>query len=364
MPAPDLRPWRTLAAAMLASWLAGSLQAVEFTGCFELSADRVLLHAHALPGVPVDGYFILDTGSSIVAVDTRCGSLLRGTGELMRAGMSDGSSAMRIQQTAPFDVGGLHVRAGLLGTVFDLAYVSAIEGYTALGLIGYPVLAGKVIDIDPDAGTCGIFDAMPQGLDLRTFDRLHCVIAHAGQIRVEMPVAGHRMLLLLDTGKPGFLDLSPDAFDMLAQDGSLADDPDNLGVAGSQRRFGRFKNLAIGAYHFAACTASTAGRSHPRHGIPAGFPLHHRLPWLVHLPEAEPGLCDLFARQQAAAASAQGGRAGRDHGHGGIACAAVRAAIRPHAARDRWPSAHGHGFQASVPAPERLAPRPGHPPCR
>ncbi len=363
---PDATTSLLPAAALLALWTLGdpSLPAVEFTGCFALNPDRILLHAHGLQGVPGDGYFILDTGSSIVAVDTQCRSLLSGAGQMLGAGLSSGSGAMLIQQTVPFDVGGLRIRAGLMGAIFNLAYVHAVEGYNALGLIGYPVLAGKVIDIDPEAGACRILDALPRSLDLGEFDRLPCGIAHAGQIRLTLAVAGHRLPLLLDTGKPGFLDLTPAAFATLEQEGQLIIDPNPQGVAGSQRSFGLCKDLTIGSWRFAACKASTA--SEPTLGMEflrnfhciidyrgACVYLKPNREYPTYQPPSEPPLrLRLIDERVQIMVKA------------GIAGAALRATVRPHAARDRWPACEGHGFRARVPAPRRLRERPGQAPCR
>ncbi len=235
---------------------------VEFTGCFDVSPNWILLHASGLPGLAVDGYFILDTGSSIMVCDPQCRSLLAGEGVLMGAGLATGPAAISIQRTTAFDIGGLHIPAGLLAAALGLEDIRRDQGFNALGVIGHPIFGDRVLDIDPDADAFRILDRLPAELDLSRFTRFPARITATGALRILVTVGRRRINAMLDTGMPEFMVLDPGTFGTLERDGTLVLDrrPRRIDPANGQfgLRVGNCRDLAIDAFRFRAARITTA----------------------------------------------------------------------------------------------------------
>jgi hypothetical protein len=195
--------------------------AVEFHHCFDVNPYRIVVPIDDQPGLPLAGLALLDTGAGLIAVDPICRSLLRGDAILKPVVTATGYTMLRFQTTAAFSIGGYPVPAGLNASAINLATYREAEGFNLMVVAGYPLLADKILDLDPEADVVRIFDHFPADIDMSNFSKFPITISPQGAIGISVRVDGFVMNIGLDTGSSDFLNLKVDDLLKLQKAGKL-----------------------------------------------------------------------------------------------------------------------------------------------
>ncbi len=240
------------------------LPGVEFSHCFEHDPCAIVLRLDARPGLPSDGCLYLDTGCSRIALDRPCAALLHGDGGTFTSYLAAGAAAMPDLRTSPFQVEGCAVRAGLPATVFDFSHLAEAVGYHLVGILGTPFFAGRIVDIDPDAGAVRILDRLPSDLDLARYDRWP-FLALGGVLWVDLRVGDIHRTALIDTGSSDFIDLPLADIVRLEAAHVLTRSPDpresTIPGGNIQRPRSTGEQLPVAGFHFASAEVVASDRA-------------------------------------------------------------------------------------------------------
>jgi hypothetical protein len=249
-------------------WLQGVAPAVEFTHCFDLDPDQVILHIDSQPGLPSDAYAILDTGSSFMVVDDSCKSLLKGEYRPYQINLTLGTMNLWMRETCSFSAEGFPISAGLDCAAIDLSNLREASGINIIGVIGYPSLSKKIIDFDNDSRLVRIDDHLPPEIDLSTFSKWNFMVDH-GRIflMLKIPHCDDGLIkVMVDSGTEDVIDLPKEAFSKLAHDGFIRENEINIrfeqanGIAVSQRG-NSIGDFLIGGTNFNRCEIKVADRA-------------------------------------------------------------------------------------------------------
>lgn len=170
------------------------------------------------PAIP--GVFILDTGTTLMAVDGRFANLL-GKGRPLSLSTLGGTRSFEVHAAPALGFGPWTIPAGGQAVCLQLSFLSQVAGLELAGFVGMTPLQGLVVSIDYDADTLRLGDALAAG-QAAGYQALPLTIV-AGSLcpRFTLEIGGVSHAVYLDSGSGYAVSLLPATYDALLAQGAI-----------------------------------------------------------------------------------------------------------------------------------------------
>jgi hypothetical protein len=170
------------------------------------------------PAIP--GVFILDTGTTLLALDARFDQLL-GKGQQLAVSTNGGTRVFTVHAAPALAFGPWSIPAGAQAISLPLSFLAQVTGLELAGFIGMTSVQGLVMSIDYDADTLRLRDGLAAG-QAEGYQALPLTItADSLSPRFTLEIGGVSRTVAIDTGSGFALALIPATYDALLASGFL-----------------------------------------------------------------------------------------------------------------------------------------------
>jgi PDZ domain len=170
------------------------------------------------PAIP--GVFILDTGSTLMAVDGRFANVI-GKGHQLSISTLGGTRSFDVHAAPALGFGPWTIPAGGQTACLQLSFLSQVTGLELAGIIGMTPLLGLVVSIDYDADTLRLSDARTAG-QAEGYQALPLTIVEGSRCpRITLEIGGVSRTVDLDSGNGYAVSLLPATYDALLASGAI-----------------------------------------------------------------------------------------------------------------------------------------------